>query len=453
MAAVAAEHDAGDVPSGESTPFAPVIGFEGPEKTIELDFVPGVGPAEGLRLLPRERWDSILKEAACSIMVEHRGECIDAYVLSESSLFVMARKLIVKTCGTTTLLLLLPAVLAAVDELGMLVEWLSYSRKDFLYPERQRYPHRSTAEEVAFLRKYFPDGHAHIMGPLTRDHWFIFTADRCERPPEQLQECTLNLMMYGICQQAAACFTREGLGAADPEARAALEGGGDPEGAEVCELLGRCVERQLHMDELLPGMVTQSWLFDPCGWSLNGSISFPGRDEPEGRNGDPADAGKEAADATAQADTGSTSSPVVSASENSLSSAYWTVHVTPEEHCSYVSFETNAPLRDHKPLVTALLSLFRPRRFTMTLFTDRQALRRLDSRIHDEALDTLPVFPGLAYSRLDLCATEFVGDYSVILGNYKVCHPEQKAQPTPSAEHLEACLQECARVSRRDLTQ
>ncbi len=79
-------------------------GFEGPEKVLEIDFAPGLGPARGLREITRPQWDKILTEARCTILNSLSNEKLDSYVLSESSLFVYPLKMMLKTCGTTTLL-------------------------------------------------------------------------------------------------------------------------------------------------------------------------------------------------------------------------------------------------------------------------------------------------------------------------------------------------------------
>ena len=62
--------------------------FEGPEKTLEVCFLPGVGAATGCRALARPQLDAILAEARCAILSRTSNAHLDAYVLSESSLFV-----------------------------------------------------------------------------------------------------------------------------------------------------------------------------------------------------------------------------------------------------------------------------------------------------------------------------------------------------------------------------
>lgn len=91
------------------------MGFEGPEKTIEIDFQPSRGPAAGLRLLTRETLDALCEAARCTILNHESNEHFDSYVLSESSMFVYPRKFIMKTCGTTTLLRCIPLLLKKAE--------------------------------------------------------------------------------------------------------------------------------------------------------------------------------------------------------------------------------------------------------------------------------------------------------------------------------------------------
>ena len=93
-----------------AAPF-PTPVFEGSEKRIEIDFAPVLGgdsDAASLRCTGRPQLDVILDLAACCIVSARHGAAFDAYVLSESSLFVYPRKAILKTCGTTKLLAAVP---------------------------------------------------------------------------------------------------------------------------------------------------------------------------------------------------------------------------------------------------------------------------------------------------------------------------------------------------------
>jgi S-adenosylmethionine decarboxylase len=110
MSATGPSDDAVDATSGS----APSPGFEGPEKVLEIDFAPEGGPARGLREISRPQWDRILTEARCTILNSLSNDKFDSYVLSESSLFVYPLKLILKTCGTTTLLRALEPLLEIV---------------------------------------------------------------------------------------------------------------------------------------------------------------------------------------------------------------------------------------------------------------------------------------------------------------------------------------------------
>jgi S-adenosylmethionine decarboxylase len=88
-------------------------------------------------------------------------------------MFVWPHKLILKTCGTTTLLLGLPTLLRIAAEQAGFTEpvWRCfYSRKTFMFPERQVGPHRDWAQEMAYLDNVFgacaASDSAHLLTPL-----------------------------------------------------------------------------------------------------------------------------------------------------------------------------------------------------------------------------------------------------------------------------------------------
>jgi hypothetical protein len=66
-----------------------------------------------------------------------RSEAFDAYVLSESSLFVYPDKMVLKTCGTTRLLDAVPVILDLASALGMHPCRCKFSRASYLFPELQ----------------------------------------------------------------------------------------------------------------------------------------------------------------------------------------------------------------------------------------------------------------------------------------------------------------------------
>lgn len=125
--------------SGELREYTGV--FEGPEKTLEVCFrlvdgqvaVPTVaGPAEemertGLRRLSRDDLSRICARARCTILSSVSNRYLDAYVLSESSLFVYPYMLVLKTCGTTTLLRCIALLIDLGRRLG-LGEYISFCR-------------------------------------------------------------------------------------------------------------------------------------------------------------------------------------------------------------------------------------------------------------------------------------------------------------------------------------
>ena len=168
--------------------------FEGVEKRIEINFrvaaddskkdsgeiIPVAG---GLRCLPRAALDVCMTAAECEIVSVRSNEMFDAYVLSESSLFVFADKIVLKTCGTTRLLSAVDPILelAALNEHVKLFPCsVRFTRSTYLFPEEQREHHVSFADECEFLESRF--GHlgsnsSYVMGSNFDDaQWHVYVA-------------------------------------------------------------------------------------------------------------------------------------------------------------------------------------------------------------------------------------------------------------------------------------
>jgi len=155
--------------------------FEGPEKTMEVIFHQEYGANNGLRELNRDQLDKLCADAKCAILSHASTSWFDAYVLSESSLFIYTHRLVMKTCGTTTLLRCLATLLQFTDALQMRLAWVGYSRKNFLFPSAQIWPHENFGSEMSYIESHPVltkrlQGEGQILGPVTGDHWFVYTA-------------------------------------------------------------------------------------------------------------------------------------------------------------------------------------------------------------------------------------------------------------------------------------
>lgn len=149
---------------------------------MEVVFKVDKGVPDGLRSLSREQLDILCTKAKCTILSKISNSYMDAYVLSESSLFVYKHRYIMKTCGTTTLLRCLSTLLEYSDKLGMELDWVGYSRKNLLFPNAQLWPHSNFGEEINYIKSHAKlqdrlKGSGYILGPITDDHWFVYVAD------------------------------------------------------------------------------------------------------------------------------------------------------------------------------------------------------------------------------------------------------------------------------------
>ncbi|EIE77853.1 hypothetical protein G6F46_002369 [Rhizopus delemar] len=423
--------------------------FEGPEKLLEIWFSPApfkqailsnnnsdseestpatpndsqinlsLGFSNDLRTVDRALWDSMLATVKCTVLNVIRNDHVDAYLLSESSMFVYPHKIILKTCGTTTLLKALPYMLEiAKTRCGYdNVYRLFYSRKSFMFPDKQPGPHRSWEEEVKYLDAHFDNGASYVIGDTNTDEWYLYlTSPDISQHQNHIENLTdmkqlmketnglswmsdyawykmdgnksislHNPHSFPIISSSTAGYRAHDetieilMTKLDPEAmRAFYHREDEPSGLEG----GNRVDAETGLDKLYPEADVDAFLFEPCGYSCNGL----------------------------------------------LGDGYYTIHVTPEPQCSYASFETTIPIKPLenpgkqgdgyqeavRKLIRQVVDIFQPGAFTVTYFSshvdDTQQVDNIKKLVR-----TIDQFGG--YKRKDKILYEFEG-YDLVFGHY-----------------------------------
>lgn len=325
-------------------------GFEGCEKKVEIDFRVAEGGPD-LRAIPRAQIDAFLALAKCTVISTRKNAFFDSYLLSESSLFIYPTKILLKTCGTTLLLKSVGAILAAARGVGAVPDFLQFSRSNFIFPSKQHFPHRAFSEETDYLNKLLgKEGDAFILGPLHGPRWHLYIVDFNEVDAAAYKQQTCELIMFNLDpvimkqfyerKEKAEAEAKPAEGASASASAAApmeevkedqiknssgqgyanLNGEGSKNGDDATHRSG--------IDLLLPGSDIDGFLFSPCGYSCNGL----------------------------------------------LNDTYFTIHITPEPECSFVSFETNYNTPSFTHLVNLVTSTFRPGSFCLSLFVDEESL-------------------------------------------------------------------------------
>ncbi|KAF2744918.1 S-adenosylmethionine decarboxylase proenzyme [Sporormia fimetaria CBS 119925] len=403
--------------------------FEGPEKLLEVWFsssatdLPGSANPLGLKAVSADVWKEMLDLVNCKVLSVIESEHVDAYLLSESSMFVFPHKVILKTCGTTTLLYGLPRMLeiaaleagfphVAAQPLNGIAAAATpyrvfYSRKNFLFPDQQRGPHRSWRDEVRYLDQQFQGGSAYMIGKMNGEHWYLYITGpdtRLTPPASPVRDSadpitetkfmsypqrllpehsskeegdeTLEILMTDLEEKNARQFYLE-------DASAVAEGRYFQKAREA---RAAAVSQLGSIPEEHPGSLQSSGLLNSTATatpnseesfdvfeqtssdhtdltSEKDSLSFPEELTTEGHAlGTVVSEGCGLADVyptskypDARIDAylftpcGFSANGVVpapgGASKGSDATHYFTVHVTPEPQCSYASFETNVPAK------------------------------------------------------------------------------------------------------------
>ena len=233
---------------------APV--FEGSEKRIMVRFLPRDKEAfsqsggQGLRRLPRETLETMLALAECQIVSQRSNAYMDAYVLSESSLFVYADRIVLKTCGTTKLLACVPYMLEVAAQVEMEAVRVKYSRASFLFPEKQPAPYHNFENECALLKDAFHflgKSSAYVLGDaLGGLQWHVFVAG--QRSTKLNPVKTLEVCMTGLSTEKAAQFFR---------------------GEDF--ISSQFTTAKSGISSIVPAHAIDDYVFEPCGYSMNGT--------------------------------------------------------------------------------------------------------------------------------------------------------------------------------------
>ena len=261
--------------------------FEGSEKKVEVLVEKG---SLSLRELGASFWEKIVFECEASILSTLSNEFCDAYLLSESSLFVWEDRFTMITCGNTVLVNSVVKFSESIEK--DLIKSIIFQRKNEYFGELQKTSFSKDLEKL----KNITDGVAMRFGHLDDHHNYLFHINKEMKPnPEDI---TTELLMYHIQGKAGEVFRNK---------KQSLD--------EIRNLMG--------LDSLFPGFKFDDHLFEPFGYSLNGL-----KDD-----------------------------------------CYLTIHVTPQEESSYVSFETNCDIKkDHPEILDKLLLIFNPESFDIVSF-------------------------------------------------------------------------------------
>ena len=269
--------------------------FEGSEKKVELVMS---NDAVSLRHLGTDFWASIVAKCEAEILSSISNDKCDAYLLSESSLFVWDHHFLMLTCGTTTLVNSLQAFLDHLEKHHKgqfeLIQSIIFQRKNEYQSHLQK---TSFEQDIAQLQKRL-DGVAFQLGNLDSHHNYIYHLDKVYSPNQS--DKTIELLMYHIEGKAADYLRQEN------------------QNAETIRSL-------LSLEQLLPGFAINDYVFEPFGYSMNAI----------------------------------------------LDDKYATMHITPQEQSSYVSFETNLDIKQHEVnIFNQLIHLLQPSCFDIISFNN-----------------------------------------------------------------------------------
>jgi len=209
------------------------MSFEGSEKKFELIINK---KSFDLRGLGQNFWSKLVALANASILSQISNNECDAYLLSESSLFVWSDRVLMITCGKTNIC---ESIKFLLDELLQDdIELFTFQRKNEHYSHLQN---TSFYEDVKYLHKRI-SGKAILLGNVHEHHNFIFCYDK---PYKQAAiDQTLEILLYDIQGQAKEFFNQQNLTKEN-------------------------IREFLQIEQFFPNILIDDIAFKPQGYSLN----------------------------------------------------------------------------------------------------------------------------------------------------------------------------------------
>ncbi|EDO18244.1 hypothetical protein Kpol_543p74 [Vanderwaltozyma polyspora DSM 70294] len=318
--------------------------FEGTEKLLEIWFYPtknSIPNNKSLLSAGLETWVELLKLVKCEVLSMKRTDKMVALLLSESSMFIYDHRITLKTCGTTTTLFCLPKLFEIVSNE---FQWnfkqitsdgkeiynpykVFYSRRSFLFPDRQISIHKKWSAEIAYLNQFFLNGRSYLVGQndSLQNHWNLYITETNHSlglkniASVEHEDETIEILMTGLGVEQANKFHRKEY-PDDQNLDGHIFGAKMTKATRIDKIYEN---REAILENSENVMIEDAFTFEPCGYSSNIVI------------------------------------------DNEF---YYTLHVTPENGWSYASFESNVPYDNNDEVATNVLQVFDPHEFCITFF-------------------------------------------------------------------------------------
>ena len=211
--------------------------FEGSEKKVEVIFSP---MREPLRNLPESFWNKLCDKAQARIVSRFSNSFCSSYILSESSLFVWDHRLLMLTCGGSSLVNATLSLLKSFKESD--IDFLFYQRKNEFFPYSQK---SSFMDDFGKIKKRIK-GKAYCFGAPDEHHFYLFHSEKEDSYFPKQADRTIEILMYDLDDHIKEIFFK---------ASSASE-----------------IRNHLGLGRLFKNGEVDDYIFKPVGYSLNGLI-------------------------------------------------------------------------------------------------------------------------------------------------------------------------------------